>query len=251
MNRSLSRIALAAAALPLALALTACDSKEGAGGGASGEKIAPIAAPAGKAWAEVVTKTPEGGYMMGNPNAPLKVVEFGSLTCGHCAEFAHQSAAELRDKFVGSGRVSFEFRNFVRDPVDITAAQLIRCGAPESFFPLTEQVFANQEAIIKGFQAAGEPAIQAAMKQPEAQRGVALGQVTGLIDFFAARGIAKDQAAQCLSNPTAATDLARNAQEQGQKFDVQGTPTFLINGAKLDANTWPALKTELESRGAR
>lgn len=252
MNRTpLRRLALLALAAPLALGLSACSKDAPTGAAASGEVLEKVAAPAGKAWADVVEKTPEGGYRMGNPNAPIKLVEYASLTCSHCAEFAHEASAELRDTFVASGRVSWEFRNFVRDGIDITAAQLTRCGSPESFFALTDQVLANQNAIIQQVQAAGQPAFEAAMNQPDATRGAAIAKLAGLDEFFAARGIAKDQAAACLANAADAQNLARLAQEQGEKDDITGTPTFLINGAKEEANTWLALKARLETLGAR
>lgn len=244
------RLAMAAAILPLALGLAACGKEEGTAAGLSGEKIAPIAAPAGKAWAETVVVTPEGGYRMGNPEAPIKLVEFGSLTCSHCAEFAHEASAELRDTFVASGRVSYEFRNFVRDPIDITAAQLTRCGAPESFFPLTDQVFAAQADIFKKAQEAG-PALEAAANQPPEKRGLALAQALGFIEFFAARGIAADQAAACLAKAEDAQAIAQRASDQGEEFDVTGTPTFLINGSKIEENNWKAVKAKLETLGAR
>ena len=157
MTRSaLRHLALAMVAAPLALGLAAC-GKSGDGAGATGgDAIAKIAPPAGKAWSDVVSKTPDGGYLMGNPAAPIKIVEFGSLTCSHCAEFAEKSFADLRDNFVASGRVSFEMRNFVRDGIDVVAAQLTRCGTPESYFALTEQAFANQAAMIEQVQKAGE-----------------------------------------------------------------------------------------------
>lgn len=246
---ALSRLALATFALPLTLGLAACDS--GGGGKTEGGKIDPIAAPAGKQWSEMVTKTAEGGYLMGNPDAPIKLIEFASLTCPHCADFAEKSEAELKGEFVDSGRVSFEFRNFARDAIDLTAAQLIRCAPPEAFFALTDQVFDNQEQIFERVQAAGNQAFEAALKQPDERRGVALGQLTGLIDFFAARGISRDQAEQCLANHQAATQLAKQAQDQGVQYDIQGTPTFLINGNKIEENSWEAVKPRLEAAGVR
>ena len=251
MNRlPIRRLALAAALAPLALGLAACGKEEAGTSSLSGEKIAPIAAPAGKAWADTVTKTAEGGYRMGNPDAPIKLVEYGSLTCSHCAEFAHEASAELRNTFIASGRVSYEFRNFVRDPIDITAAQLTRCGAPESYFPLTEQVFAAQADIFKKAQEAG-PALEAAAALPPAQRGMALAKAMGLDQFFAARGIATDQAAACLAKAEDAQALAQMASSQGEEFDITGTPTFLINGSKVEENSWKLLKAKLETLGAR
>lgn len=245
------RLIVGLALLPLALGLAACNKEEAGPASLSGEKIAAIAPPAGKAWGDVVVKTPEGGYLMGNPDAPIKLVEYGSLTCSHCADFSKESFAELRDNFVASGRVSFEFRNFVRDAIDLTAAQLTRCGTPESFFPLTEQAFANQMAMFQKAQAAGEAAYKAAMTKPDGQRGPALGELTGLTEFFAARGVSKDQAAACLGNAQEAASLAKMAVDQGEKFDITGTPTFLLNGAKIDENNWKLIKAKLETLGAR
>ena len=242
-------LAFALIAAPLALGLAACGKKDG--DAPAGEAIAKIAPPAGKAWGDVVVKTEQGGYLMGNPDAPIKLVEYGSLTCPHCAEFSEKSAAPLRDEFVASGRVSFEFRNFIRDAIDITAAQLTRCGAPESFFALTEQTFANQAAMFQTVQAAGQPAYEAAMNAAPDKRGVALGQITGLTEFFAARGIAKDQGNTCLANAAEATALAERTQKQGDEFNISGTPTFLINGASFEGNTWEVVKAQLETLGAR
>jgi len=242
-------IALAFAVAPLALGLAACGKKEGEI--PSGAPIAKIAAPADKPWADTVVKTEEGGYLMGNPNAPIKLVEYGSLTCSHCAEFAEKGAAPLRDNFVASGRVSFEFRNFVRDPIDITSAMLARCGQPESFFALIDQLFANQPKVFARLDALGQAGQTAMMNQPDAKRFIAIGEGTGLTEFVSSRGIAKDQANQCLANVGEAQALAERTQKAGEEFDISGTPTFLINGAKVDANTWEQIKARLEQLGAR
>jgi len=252
MNRiSFRHLALGLIVAPLALGLAACDKKDSENGALSGDPIAKVAAPAGKSWMDVVEKTSEGGYRMGNPDAPIKLIEYGSLTCPHCADFAEKSGEELRGTFVNSGRVSFEFRNFVRDPIDLTAAQLTRCGTPESFFALTEQAFANQADMIQKAQAAGDAAYSAAIKQPEDKRGIALAEITGLLDFFAARGIATEQAQACLADSSTAKVLAQITQDQGAQYDINGTPTFLVNGQKAEANAWPELKAQLESLGAR
>ncbi len=247
----MKRFALALALVPLALGLSACDKGSSGAAAPSGEKIAAIAPPAGKAWADVIAKTAEGGYVMGNPDAPIKLIEYGSITCPHCAEFTKEASGELRDTFVASGRVSYEFRNFVRDAIDLAAARLTQCGAPESYFALTEQVFEYQPEMFRKAQAAGEAAYTAAMNQPEDKRALAIAQITGLTEFFAARGISQDQAAACLADTAAAAALAKATQDQGEKFNITGTPTFLVNGEKLEINTWRELKARLETMGAR
>src|SRR5687767_11435749 len=73
---------------------------------------AAAAAPKNGDWSTMVTKTPEGGFVMGNPNAKVKLVEYGSLTCDHCAAFEEQGGKALVDDYVKKGLVSWEFRNF-------------------------------------------------------------------------------------------------------------------------------------------
>jgi protein-disulfide isomerase len=250
MIRTLRALVLVVA-VPLALAGCGKDSTTaGPAAGKQAAALAPIAAPAGKAWSDVVAVTADGGYRMGNPQAPIKLVEFASLTCPHCAEFAGKAFAPLRDKYVASGRVSFELRNFIRDPIDLTAAMLTRCGRPESFFALTEQVFANQPAIFEKVQA-GQAKAEAAQSLPDDKKFVTMGQVLGLTDFFAARGISNDQAAACLAKGQTAAQLAQATQTQGRQYAIQGTPTFLIDGSNVNVSTWEELEPLLQARGAR
>jgi protein-disulfide isomerase len=239
----------AAVLLPLALGVAAC-GKKAAAPAENGAPIARIAPPAGKAWSDQVAVTPEGGYRMGNPNAPIKLVEFGSLTCSHCAEFNAESDADMRG-FVDSGRVSFEFRNFVRDPIDMTTAMLVRCGAPESYFGLTHEAMANQTNVFDKIKSSGDAAYQQAMALPPAQRFGALARLTGLDTFFAERGLPKAKADACLANSATADTLAKSTEEVGQKLEIDSTPTFLFNGEKGPPATWADVKQRLQAMGAR
>ncbi|MEO0032363.1 MAG: hypothetical protein RIS94_2121 [Pseudomonadota bacterium] len=236
----------------LSLGLAACGKKD-AGGPSATATVAPIAniaPPAGKEWADVISTTPEDGYRMGNPDAPIKLIEYGSLTCPHCAAFSEEGFPKLRDQYVASGRVSVEFRNFVRDKFDTALAMLTHCGAPESFFALTDQVFANQKDIFAKLEPlAKDPALQT---MPADKLFGALGTQGGLIDFFAARGIAKDKAMACLANTQTAAKLADDVQKATDQFDISGTPTFIVNGRKVDdVATWDGLEPVLKNAGAR
>jgi protein-disulfide isomerase len=238
-------------ALPLTLGLAACGKKDDAGSGpATADAPLPkVAATAGKAWTDVVSETADGGYVMGNPDAPIKVIEFGSLTCPHCGEFAEKGFPKLRDNYVSTGRVSLEFRNYVRDPFDTTLAMLTHCGTAESFFPLTEQVYANQKALFEGLQPVAKE-LEAA--QPPAGKAFSvIGEKGGLVDFFAARGIARDQANACLAKSQTAEKLAMQTQTATEKYTITGTPTFIVNGKNVDVATWEQLEPILQRAGAR
>jgi protein-disulfide isomerase len=146
-------------ALPL-FALAACGQSSDATKPSG--PVAAVKPPAGTEWATTVVETPDGGMRMGNPNAPIKLVEYGSMSCSHCAEFSEKAMGTLKANYIASGKVSYELRNYVRDPMDLTATLLARCGGPGPFFPLVEQMFADQANWFTKVQAI-KPADQQAM----------------------------------------------------------------------------------------
>lgn len=214
--------------------------------------MAAVPAPAGTEWRSTMSQTEYDGYLVGNPNAPLKLVEYGSLTCPTCARFGMEGMEPLLTKYVNSGVVSFELRNFaVHGTVDIVLARLARCGQMEAVVPLSEQIWQNYEAIMTPVQAAG-PQLDAAMSLPMEQRFVAFAQAANFYEFFAERGISEDQGRACLADVPAMEKLANDTQQQGEKFNVTGTPTFFLNGQKLDdVNSWGTLEPVLQRAGAR
>jgi len=239
------------APLALALALTACgDATEKESGASSSGSVESVEAPAGQKWSETVSKTDAGGIVMGNPDAPIKLVEYMSITCSHCKDFGEQAFAELRDTYVESGKVSFEIRNFVRDPLDLSAAILSRCGGEDPFFPLTEQALGYQGTMFEKAQSMGEATYSNILKSAPDSRFVRLAEQLGLISFFQQRGISEDQAKACLADPAAAQSLMDNTQKAVEEYNIEGTPTFLINGEKIEGTNWTMVEAKLKEAGA-
>ncbi|WP_394270151.1 thioredoxin domain-containing protein [Qipengyuania sp.] len=247
----LSRLAFLA---PLTLALAACGNADepaaGASGAVEGEAIAAIPAPAGSSWLEIASKTEQGGFVLGNPDAPIKLVEYASHTCAHCATFAETATAALQEEYISSGRVSFEIRPIFLNPLDVAIDVLAQCGTPTSYHGLSDQVWGSLDQIT-GTMQNNPAAFEAAMSAPPEQRFVSLAQAGGLIDFFAARGLSADQARQCLGDTAKIEQIANQSQTVAQADEVTGTPTFFLNGRRLDGNTWAAIEPALQSAGAR
>lgn len=244
------RLTLAA---PITLALAACGggADEATDGAIEGEAIAAIAAPAGTEWRDTVATTELGGTLVGNPEAPLKLVEFGSLTCPTCARFSVEGVPTLLEKYVNSGVVSFELRNFaVHGPLDLLLGRMVRCGTPEAVVPLSDQVWANYDTIMAPTQS-NPQGFEAAMALPAERRFVAAADAFGYYDFFAQRGISEDQARACLADTGAIEKLANDSQRYSTEFNVSGTPTFHLNGKPVQANTWVQLEPILQRAGAR
>jgi protein-disulfide isomerase len=242
---SLPLIALA----PLMLA--ACGSEATPEGGVpKGEALPAIAAPAGATWGDTVTTTPEGGYKVGNPDAPLKLVEYASHTCSHCADFAKAGKEQLKAKYVASGVVSFEQREVFLNPFDVVIAGIAQCGTKEQFQPLSDQVWGNLEEVFRGFQS-NPQAVEAAGQLPVNQRFAAIAEVSGLTQFFAARGVSADQAKTCLTDQARMEALVKTTETNSKKDEIQGTPTFFLNGQRLEGTTWEMIEPQLQRAGAR
>lgn len=233
------------------LMLVACsDDAAPEGSAPKGEALPAMAAPAGTNWADTVTITPEGGYVVGNPDAPLKLVEYASHTCGHCADFSKAGKPVLKDKYVPTGVVSFEQREVFLNPFDLVIAGLAQCGAKEQFQPLSDQVWGNLESVFAGLQ--GNPqAVEAAGALPTNQRFAAIAQATGLLDFFAARGVSADQGVTCLTDAAKMEALVKSTEANSAKDQIQGTPTFFLNGKRLEGTTWEMVEPQLQRAGAR
>ena len=230
-----------------ALLATACNAEKGASNSTGPEVTAtPVAAPNNGDWSTIVTKTAEGGFLMGNPNAKVKLVEFGSLTCPHCAEFEETGGKPLVENYVKKGLVSWEFRNFVRDPFDMTATLLSRCGGEATFFGMTRTLFADQKNWIGKVQAADEAQLQALQNMPPAQRFSSIADITELKTFAAQRGVPRAKAEQCLANEQEANQLVQMISD-AQAFNIPGTPAFLINGSLVEkAATWESLEPKIK-----
>ena len=233
-----------------AMALAACGSSD-TSTAPTGEPIAKVAAPAGKSWIDVVSKSEFGGYQMGNPNAKLKLVEYGAISCPTCAQFSVQSTEEL-NKIVNDGTVSFEYRPFLVHGIqDVPGFLLAQCSGPEAFFPLSEQLYAEQSTWLGKLSTVTQADQQAMQKMSPEQIATLLGTKMGLVEFVKSRGISEDQAKSCLADRAAIDNLVKITERGTNDDGVTGTPFFLLNGAKLDANSWNQVKGKLVEAGAR
>ena len=214
-----------------ALALAACGDNGGSSGtGTSNDAgktttAGTTATSAGKlgepkGFAKLVTpgEVNDKGYVLGpvslgNPDAPVTLIEYASYTCPHCAEFDENIVAKLKPTYIDSGQVRFEFRNFIRDRYDLAVAMLVRCEGPDRFFPLTDLFFARQREWL------------ANARQPER-----------IIDDIAAvarrAGISRTRFDQCLADRDLQQHLIEMTQEGQKAWDITGTPTIIVNDEK-------------------
>jgi protein-disulfide isomerase len=219
--------------------------------GATASSSTAIKAPAGTTWSTTVSKTADGGFVIGNPAAPVKVVEYLSLTCPHCGEFAKVGFPALHDKYIEKGTVSLEIRNYVRDAIDVSASLVARCNGAAPFLPLTEQIFANQEAMFDKAQKISKADQNRVGALPALQQYGALASLVGLDEFARQHGIGDAKLKSCMADKAAVDELVAMQKFANEKLQIQGTPSFLINGKLLDNTaTWETLEPQLIAAGA-
>lgn len=204
--------------------------------------LCAMPAMAARDWTRTVAATPDGGYLIGNPKAPVKVIEYFSLTCSHCRHFAETGMSPLKTGYVAKGRVSLELRNFVLNAPDFSASLLMRCGSPVQAVKLFDQAFAAQEELFKGAYTLSQDAIGRINAVPMEQRPSALAREAGIDKWFIAKGISAKQAAACFADTKRSDALVDLRKVAATKLNVQGTPAFLVNGTLVEGTGWENLE---------
>lgn len=196
-------------------------------------------------WTRTVTMTADGAFVLGNPRAPTHLIEYVSYTCLHCAHFVSEASEPLRNGRVKRGLVRVELRNAIRDPYDLAAAILARCGGKARFFSDHEALFANQGGWMERVQAyeAGRGDRQFA------DTGAQLADIasaTGLQDFMAKRGLSPELQDQCLADKKTQATLAAMAKNAWEVRKIGGTPAFVINNRLVaGVHDWASLNAAL------
>lgn len=192
-------------------------------------------------WSQVTARTPTGSFIQGNPNARVKLVEYLSLTCPHCAHFEGEAIAPLTAKYIRPGLVSYEVRHALRDPFDFAGTLLVRCGGPQNFFATLPKVFAQQDSWFAKAQAWA--ATEQSGKLPPDEM---LPRASSGAGFPALLGMAPEKANACLTDHDEQTVLTAMAGLAWRLPDFPGTPAFAINGALApELRTWADLDARL------
>lgn len=188
---------IAGAVTAAALALGACNG--GGGGGAAAE----------------------GEMTMGAADAPVTVVEYASVTCGHCAAWNEQVWPEFKRRYVDTGQVRYVFREFPTPPQEIAVAGflLARCAGEDRYFAVIDSIMRNQRAVITN---------------PRQE----------LLNIARTAGMNEEQFNQCVTDQDAVEALNARVQ-QGVEAGVTATPYFMINGEQHQDITLEGFETAL------
>ncbi len=199
-------------------------------------------------WLAMSAVTPEGGHRLGNPDAAIKLVEWVSYTCPHCATFQKQAETPLRMAYVNSGKVSVEVRHLVRDPVDLAATVLANCGSPANFWRLHNAFLIGQDRWIVKMASASDAQKARWSNGGFSARMRAIAADFGFYAIMEQRGYPRAAVDRCLADEAAARRLAGH-REAAAAAGVDGTPSFLLNGLLLTGtHDWQSLELQIKAR---
>lgn len=198
--------------------------------------------------ASVVTATPDGAHLLGNPAAKVRLTEYISYTCPHCAHFHAESEATLRLTFVAPGKGSIKVVPYIRNPIDLAAALLVDCGGSGHFIRLHDTFLNTQPQWLAKFASFSEAQRQRWENGPVGGR---MRAIAADFDFYAImenNGFTRAQADRCLGDDVAMKRLAAQT-EAATNAGVDATPSFAIDGVVLTGtNDWTMLAPQLQAR---
>ena len=202
---------------------------------------ARVAAPTD--WSTRFTATPQGGILIGNPAAAVKLVEFGSLTCPHCRHFHETGFSVIRARWLAGGQVSYEYRPFSLNGVDLMAGLLLQCQAAPQAWAFINRVYARQDQLMTPLTQVPKDELTRIQGLPADQVGPAMAIAGKLPEFAAAAGINQARYDACLAAKPGMDRLMAIRADAVQTHKLQGTPSFLINGQmQADVFDWLALE---------
>lgn len=209
----------------------------------------PAVAPAQRAPAAYetqVTRGEGGSHILGNPAAPVRLVEYVSYTCPHCRTFVADSAAPLRAR-IAAGQVSLEVRHLVLSAPDIGMTVAAQCGAPARFFSRHDALFALQPSVLERSGAISEARADAIRALPPTARVRALAADSGVVAWMRGRGFTPAQIDRCFADQ-ALLDRIEAMRGQALAAGVTGTPSFAINGTLVSGvHSWDALAPHIDA----
>jgi protein-disulfide isomerase len=163
---------------------------------------------------------------LGNPDAPVTVVEYASFTCPHCANFHSGAFKQLKEEFIDTGRINFVYREVYFDRFGLWAAMIARCAGPDRYFGVADVLYQTQREWTAG----GDPATIA-----DNLRRIGL-----------TAGLSPDEVNACLQDGDKARAMVAVYQENAEADGINSTPSFVINGEKYSNMPYDEMKAILE-----
>ena len=161
----------------------------------------------------------------GDENAKVKIVEFASLTCGHCAKFHNEVMPVLKEKYIEKGLIHFTYKDFPLDKFALKASMIARCAGNEKFFKFLDVFYKKQKDWTR-------------TKDP----------FKSLLKIAKFGGLKDEELKVCIGNKSIEDGILKQRLNSSKKYDIKATPTLYLNGEKYNGDlTIEALESKIKS----
>lgn len=202
------------------------------------------AAPKTIGWNMTVAETPDG-HLVGNPEAKVKLVEYVSYASANSLRFEREAEGQLRLAYIASGKVSFEVRNLIRHPLDLTLAMLAACGTKDRFFLNHGALLRSQDRWTDMVKRATPSQRWRWTQSDLGARNRSIASDLDLYEIMEARGYDRLSVDKCLTDKAVAARITAQS-DTAQADGIASVPAFSINGKLLDIATWAQLRPLLD-----
>jgi protein-disulfide isomerase len=162
--------------------------------------------------AELMETGPLEDIVIGSADAPNTIIEYASMTCSHCAHFHNDVFPKLKEKYIDTGKARFILREFPLDGLAVAAFMLARCAGDDRYYPMVGGLFETQET----WAVPGEDGKQK------------------LLLIAKQAGFSQEKFDQCLADKGLFDKIVEVRQRAHEKFGVDSTPSFFVNGKRLE-----------------
>jgi protein-disulfide isomerase len=170
------------------------------------------------------------------------------MTCPHCKDFHAEAFETIKSKYVATGNVSYEYRNFVLNGPDYAASMLARCQGPQPFFGLLNAFYTDQAKWTKPFSEMTQADSARLSALPQDKQIAGLAEAGKLDAYVRTRGMPRAKFDACLADKAALDKLLALRAQATDTYKLTGTPGFIINGKTQEGvYTWEALEPKIKA----
>lgn len=168
--------------------------------------------------------------ILGDPEAPIEIIEYASMTCPHCATFHNDTLPQLKAEWIDTGRARLIFREFPLDRLAVVASAVARCSGPDHYFGFIDVLFETQSTWAR----AEDP-------------------VEAIKQIVRMGGLDPAMVDTCMADSAVIDGIIATRLHGEQNYEIKSTPSIIIDGelhaGDMSYEELDAMLREIEDNG--
>jgi len=162
-----------------------------------------------------ILKIQENDFYIGDPEAPVTIIEYASMSCSHCADFHNETLDDLKSEYIDTGKVKFVFRDFPFNYPALAGSMILSCVPEDVRYDYMNALYKLQKNWV--------------MRDHSKTR-------SELYKIMQSGGMQQDEFDACLSDINLENDILEGVMNAQREFNINRTPSFIVNGIVYSGN---------------